>query len=100
MQPMAETHKARRERMKRELLARRGGKCLKCGCRRSISALCFHHRRPAGKKFNISGTRLTGMSRADLEAEVDKCDVYCLNCHAELHDREGWVHEGGRRTPK
>jgi hypothetical protein len=52
------------------------------------------------KEFNISGTRLTTIPRNKLEAEVDKCDIYCLNCHAELHDKEGWVHENGKRTPK
>jgi hypothetical protein len=97
---VAETHKVRRERIKKELLARRGGKCHECGYQTSFSALCFHHRKPAGKKFNISGTRLTRLSRARLETEADKCDIYCLNCHAELHDREGWVHENGRRTPR
>ncbi len=97
---MAESHKARRERIKKELLEKRGGRCRQCGYHKSLSALCFHHRRHERKGFNISGTRLTRMARAKLEAEADTCDVYCLNCHAELHDKEGWVHENGRRTPK
>jgi len=97
---MAETNKQRRERIKLELLKRRGGKCIACGYSRSASALCFHHRNPDEKEINISGTRLTAISRKRLEEEVDKCDVYCLNCHTELHDREGWVHEDGKRTPK
>jgi len=97
---MAETHKERRARIKRELLERRGGECSSCGYGTSTSALCFHHIDPASKSFNISGTRLTRMARAKLEEEVDKCDVYCLNCHAELHDSEGWVHENGKRTKK
>jgi len=97
---MAESHKERRERIKRELIDRRGGKCCACGYSKSFSALCFHHRDPEEKGFNISGMRLTKISRAKLEEEVDKCDVYCLNCHSELHDKEGWVHEDGKRTPK
>ncbi len=97
---MAETHKARRERIKRALLLRRGGKCLACGYDKSVSALCFHHRKPKNKTFNISGMRLIKTSRKQLEAEADKCDIYCLNCHSELHDREGWVHEDGKQTPK
>jgi hypothetical protein len=97
---MGESHKKRRERIKQELLRRRGGKCLTCGYSKSPSAMCFHHRNPKDKAFNISGTRLTSIPRKRRDAEVDKCDVYCLNCHAELHDREGWVHEDGKRTPK
>ena len=97
---MAETNKERRARIKGELLKSRGGKCSSCGYKKSYSALCFHHIDPASKSFNISGTRLTNMARAKLELEVDKCDVYCLNCHAELHDEEGWVHENGKRTKK
>jgi hypothetical protein len=97
---MAESNKQRRERIKGELLKRRGGKCAACGYKTTLSALCFHHRKPEKKKFNISGVRLTRMRRAVLEEEADTCDVYCLNCHAELHDREGWVHENGKRTNK
>lgn len=95
-----ETHKDRRERIKQELLNKRGGKCSSCGYSKSPSALCFHHRNPNEKEFNISGTRLTAIHRKLLELEADKCDVYCLNCHAELHDKEGWVHEDGKRTPR
>ena len=97
---MAESLKERRERIKRELLATRGGKCCACGYSKAISALCFHHRKPEEKEFSISGVRLTRFARTKLDAEAAKCDIYCQNCHAELHDREGWVHENGKRTPK
>ena len=97
---MAETNKDRRLRIKTELIERRGGKCTICGYQKSYSALCFHHGNPESKAFNISGTNLTKMARIKLEVEADKCDVYCLNCHAELHDKEGWVHEDGKITPK
>lgn len=49
---------------------------------------------------NISGMNLIKIARAKLETEADKCAGYCLNCHEELHDREGWVHEDGKTTPK
>ncbi len=96
---MAESKKDRRLRIKTELINTRGGKCSICGYSKSYSALCFHHREPSLKDFNISGNNLNS-ARAKLEAEAEKCDVYCLNCHAELHDREGWVHEDGKTTPK
>lgn len=92
--------KQRRERIKGELLERRGGACKTCGYKKSHSALCFHHKFDEKKEFNISGTNLTRIARRRLDAEADKCDVYCLNCHAELHDKEGWIHEDGKRTPK
>ena len=97
---MAELNKARRERIKLELLGQRGGKCIKCGYHKTLSALCFHHRDPSKKEFNISGEQLTKLPRKKLENEADKCDVYCMNCHAEFHDKEGWVHENGKRTPR
>jgi hypothetical protein len=97
---MPETHKQRRARVKAELIRRRGGKCKRCGYDKSFSALCFHHVDPAQKSFNISGVRLTRIPRELLDAEADKCEVYCVRCHSELHDEEGWVHENGKRTPK
>ena len=97
---MAETNKERRARIKFELIEKRGGKCSACGYDKSYSALCFHHIEPDSKSFNISGTNLTKINRAKLEAEADKCEVYCSNCHFELHDKEGWVHEDGKRTKK
>ena len=95
---MPESLKERRHRVKMDLVLRKGGACEKCGYSRALSALCFHHREPTTKTLNISGVRLTRHSRSRLEAEVDKCDLLCLNCHAEFHDEEGWVHEGGKRT--
>jgi predicted nucleic-acid-binding Zn-ribbon protein len=74
-----------RAKIKAELLKRRGGKCKACGYSKSVSALRFHHRDPLTKYFNISGVLLTTMSRQLLEAEADKCDVYCLNCYSELY---------------
>lgn len=97
---MRKSRKDRRHRIKDELLDRRGGACKSCGYSKSKSALCFHHRDPATKSFNISGTQLTRVRRSVLETEADKCDVYCLNCHAELHDIEGWIHEDGKRTAR
>ncbi len=97
---MAESNKQRRERIKQELLQRRGGKCADCGYKKTMSALCFHHLNPKEKKFNVSGVRLSGVSRKRLEAEVDKCIVLCLNCHVERHDKEGHIHEDEKRTPK
>lgn len=97
---MAEKLKERRARIKAELLLKLGGECSSCGYKKTNSALCFHHKDPATKSFNISGNWLTKIPRAQLDIEVTKCIVLCHNCHAELHDEEGWVHEDGKRTKK
>ena len=40
----------------------------------------FDHREPALKSFAISAKR-KDVSKAILEAEFDKCDLVCANCH-------------------
>ena len=49
--------------------------------------MLFHHRDPATKKFGIS---MAGSIQAweTIKEELDKCDLLCSNCHAELHDAE------------
>ena len=80
----------------------KGGRCSMPECRynKSASALVFHHRNDCEKKFNISGNNLNKHSWEELLREVEKCDLLCANCHAEIHDKEGWVHENGRKTAK
>lgn len=64
----------------------KGGSCLKCGYDKSVSALVFHHRNPKEKDFKISAK---GNSCWDkIKTELDKCDMLCSNCHAEIHDIE------------
>lgn len=77
--------KAYRIRQKMKLIEYKGGKCQKCGYDKPIPrAYDFHHRDPATKEFQISGQRQIGWLR--LKKEVDKCDLLCKNCHAEIHD--------------
>jgi len=61
-----------------------GGKCGRCGYDKYSGALVFHHRVESEKSFAISmkrGYSLTG----EVKAELDKCDLVCANCHAEIH---------------
>ena len=60
-----------------------GGKCIRCGYDRCVAALLFHHAR-TGKTFGISQSGAT-RSRARVRRELEKCDLLCLNCHAEAH---------------
>ena len=50
-----------------------------------MAALHFHHRNPAEKDFSISGAH--ARSWVSISGELDKCDLVCANCHAEIHER-------------
>ena len=73
----------RKLQRKKDLVAYKGGVCMRCGFNKFVEALCFHHRNPSLKKFTIN----QNYNRAwiKLLEEVDKCDLLCLNCHAEIH---------------
>jgi hypothetical protein len=72
-----------RQELKRKMLAYKGGQCERCGYDRCLAALCFHHV-VGSKRFNFAGSHTR--SWASLRAELDKCMVLCLNCHAREHD--------------
>lgn len=58
--------------------------CKHCGETHTF-CLVFHHRDPQTKRFTIQRAIATKISVADLEVEMGKCDVVCLNCHAKIH---------------
>ena len=58
--------------------------CNKCGEDR-FYVLDFHHRNPEEKEMNLGDVRRRGWSKERILKEVAKCDVYCANCHRELH---------------
>ena len=60
--------------------------CNVCGYNACHAALCFHHRSSNSKSFELNRVRC---SWGDLVREIRKCDVLCLNCHAELHESGG-----------
>lgn len=68
---------------KKTLIAEAGGQCGRCGYGKYYGALQFHHRDPAQKLYVISGKALN-KPLDELRAEVQKCDLVCGNCHAEL----------------
>ena len=61
-----------------------GGKCIRCGYDKCISALEFHHINPSEKDFGI-GQYGSSKSFEKMKQEVDKCILLCCNCHRELH---------------
>lgn len=75
----------RRFKLKDKCLEYKGGKCSACGYNKSKRALTFHHRDPSQKDFQISGNHCRRWER--VKAELDKCELLCMNCHMEEHER-------------
>lgn len=58
--------------------------CSRCGSRFPPAAMDFHHRDPATKVAGLALlVRVASLKR--LQAEVQKCDLLCANCHALEH---------------
>lgn len=81
-------YKQRRINYKQELVDMLGGECEVCGYKKTLSALCFHHRDPDQKEFTLSKREMV-YSLERLKVEARKCALLCLNCHAEEH--ESWI---------
>ena len=87
----SEVSKSGVDRFRRNLKLRAvsylGGACIDCGYDRCVAALCFHHVEPNLKHFSISKDGNTA-PWSEVQKELDKCVLLCLNCHAEAHARE------------
>lgn len=59
-------------------------KCMKCGASHP-AVIEFHHRDPNKKEFSIGEVHHRTQSISRLKKEIDKCDIYCSNCHKILH---------------
>jgi len=70
-----------------ELLKKHGCKCQVCGYDKCKRALSFHHRDPSTKLFGLALNNLWSKTQELIDAESDKCDLLCLNCHTELEDK-------------
>jgi len=62
----------------------KGGKCVICGYKKNHSALDFHHRNPKEKDVDWSQLRLRSWKK--IIEELNKSDLVCRNCHAEIHN--------------
>lgn len=75
-----------RRRAKQRLIAYKGGKCEICGYDKDCpSSFHFHHKNPSEKSFGIGSKGITRKLEV-LKQEVDKCQLLCANCHAEVHE--------------
>ena len=91
--------KDKRQHLVLEEMQRRGGKCAKCGFS-DIRALDWHHLDPNDKVNSISEMVRDRVSMDKLQAELDKCELICANCHRIEEQRLGnWtknkIVEGG-----
>ena len=73
-----------RQQRKAKLVKEHGGICVKCGYHKCVAALTFHHRDPSDKSFSLSGNGCP-RSYEKMQKEALKCDLLCMNCHAEVH---------------
>ncbi len=77
--------KKRGLKRKYELVQNSGGSCTKCGYKKNLSALSFHHTNPIEKKFKLDVRSLSNRKFSEIESELKKCILLCNNCHAEVH---------------
>lgn len=74
----------RRKKIKQMAVDYKGGECCKCGYKKYIGALEFHHLDPNVKDFSISNKgHCTSWEK--IKIELDKCILVCSNCHKEIH---------------
>ena len=74
----------RRKKIRLKAIEHLGGKCTRCGYNKYPEVMEFHHRDPSQKDFNISKK---GHCRSweRVKKEIEKCDLFCANCHREVH---------------
>lgn len=72
-----------RRAYKAKCVAYLGGTCTRCGYNKCQAAMDFHHRDPSQKDFTIGSQRWEDLEK--VKPELDKCDLLCRNCHAEVH---------------
>lgn len=81
--------KKRRDKRKKDLVMIHGGKCIKCNYDKNIHNLCFHHREPNKKLFEVNSHSLSGRKWNVLVEESNKCDLLCFHCHNDHHYPNG-----------
>ncbi len=58
--------------------------CVDCGGTYPYWVMQFDHVR-GEKEFTLSKVTQTNISRKRIDAEMNKCDIVCANCHALRH---------------
>lgn len=77
-----------RKRNKEYIDAAKSIPCTDCGIQYPPYVMQFDHVLP-GKSFNLSTSVSRGHSLNKIQAEIDKCEVVCANCHfVRTHNRK------------
>jgi hypothetical protein len=71
---------------KKQLVEMGGGKCSRCGYKKNLSALTFHHLNSKEKNFKLDMRSLSNRKFPDVLNEYKKCNLLCHNCHSEIHN--------------
>jgi len=79
----AKKKRERTRRKKEKIVEQKGGKCIKCGYKKSIAGLDFHHV-SGEKESNIA--KLMSKPIKEIEKELKKCILLCANCHRIEHN--------------
>lgn len=60
--------------------------CARCGVRYPLKPwyMAFDHLPGTDKVANVADSIKLGWGRAKIDAEIDKCQVLCLLCHADV----------------
>lgn len=74
---------AKRRERKQQIISLKGGACRRCGGVFPHYVYDLHHRDPAEKEIGM--TDLQDKAWARVEAELEKCDLLCANCHRIAH---------------
>ncbi|TXS08238.1 hypothetical protein EAO71_37190 [Streptomyces sp. ms191] len=72
------SERAKRDRLYFQAIKLERG-CSDCGYRENAVALDFDHLPGVEKKYRIAC--MAGMRRELIDAEIEKCEVVCANCH-------------------
>lgn len=85
----ADRRSAQRKDLKRALVARLGGVCVRCGYSEFLAGLDFHHVDVAEKDALLAGMLQRGTQGLPaIIQEADKCALLCRNCHNAYHAGE------------
>lgn len=73
-----------RSKLRLFLIKVSGNKCSDCG-ENNINSLDFHHIHPEDKEFSISKAISHRWDVTKIIPELEKCNLFCRNCHREHH---------------
>lgn len=97
-----EAQKLRGLTRKIHLVNLKGGACYRCGYKKNLASLCFHHREEDAKELKLDLRHLSNNSMKAIMIEFEKCELVCHNCHMEIHHvtlDNWWDYPDSNREP-